>query len=82
MENNKIEQASFPSSSNIDRAAYDSLVENLTILFRSGNAYTYVGVPRRRFKELKEAKSAGRYFASKIRNNYDFMKVLSQSDID
>jgi hypothetical protein len=82
MVNKKIEQASFPSSSNLDRAAYDPMINNLTILFRSGNAYTYVGVPRKKFKGLMEADSAGKYFTSQIRNNYDFMKVLSESDLD
>jgi hypothetical protein len=82
MVDNKIEKVDFPSSSNLLRAAYDPLIENLTVQFRNGNAYTYVGVPRKKFNGLMEAESAGKFFISKIRNNYDYMKVLSESDID
>ena len=61
-----------PSSSNIESAAYDPEVENLTVTFRDGSEYLYYNVPGSVYRGIQGAASAGRYFAQFIKGRYAY----------
>ena len=63
------------SSSVIARVAYDEASHTLIIEFRSGSFYDYFDVPKRVYRELIEAASAGNYFAENIRDVYRFTRT-------
>jgi len=64
----------FVSSSNITSAEYDPFMEALTIFFKSGAQYDYIGVPMKLFEDFRAASSAGKFFHLNIRNKFDVMK--------
>lgn len=74
MANSDITTHRFEGSSNILRADYDALTEAMRVFFRSGGIYTYVGVPPKVFVDFVQAESAGRFFVTNVKNNYDFFK--------
>lgn len=74
MKKTDILTARFQNSSTLLRADFDPMLDALKIYFKSGGIYTYVGVSRDVFDELKASDSAGRYFVQNIKNTYDFMK--------
>lgn len=45
--------------------------QKLTIFFNSGESITYLDVPKKTVDELQEAKSAGLYFNTKIRDYFE-----------
>ncbi|OJY60852.1 MAG: hypothetical protein BGP16_13050 [Sphingobium sp. 66-54] len=61
-------------SSAIRRYAYDPAQRRLDILFVSGQAYSYFGVPEAVFRDLGRARSKGRYFQERIRDKFDFRR--------
>lgn len=62
-----------PTSSNIVRTAYHANGE-LHVAFKSGATHIYSGVPAHVFLGLKEAKSAGGFFAANIKGKYSSTK--------
>lgn len=66
--------ASFEKSSNITKAEYDPFMRVLSLTFKNGGIYDYVDVDEKLFHEMSLAESAGRFFHSKIRGHYDFLK--------
>jgi|21_taG_2_1085346.scaffolds.fasta_scaffold14282_2 lysyl-tRNA synthetase class 2 len=68
-------KTSFPRSSNIASAEYDANKSVLTIEFKNGGMYLYSGVPKTVFDGLIQAPSAGRYFASRIRDKFATTKL-------
>lgn len=66
------ETTDFPGSSNLSSASYDPEVENLTVTFNSGRAYTYFNVPASVYRNLQTARSAGEFFARHIRSRYAY----------
>ena len=58
------------ASSVIASAGYDAAVQTLEVEFVSGEVYRYRLVPRRVWRELREAESAGAYFSAAIRGRY------------
>jgi hypothetical protein len=60
----------FTDSTSIEYCSYDDKENVLTIKFVNGKQYSYSDVPKDKFDELKQAKSAGKYFQTKIRNNH------------
>lgn len=62
------------NSSNIYTIGYDKKKKELEITFKSNNVYIYKDVSSKRFYNLANAKSVGRYFSKFIRNNYPFKK--------
>lgn len=48
--------------------------ENLTITFTDGRNVTYLGVPKKVFDEMMEAKSTGLYFNHHVRDRYQVQK--------
>lgn len=61
------------SSSNIAKAAHDGA--NLFLLFNSGVAYSYAGVPEEVYRALVEATSVGSYFHKYVRNVFRYQRL-------
>jgi KTSC domain len=64
-------------SSMMSFAHYDEVAAELHVVFSSGKAYVYYGVPRKVYDELMTASSAGGYFNSKVRNRYRYRRSMS-----
>lgn len=64
----------FPDSSNLDHADYNPAANEMTVTFKSGDKYTYTGVPAHVYYQMKSAPSAGSYFHRAVRNRYSFRK--------
>lgn len=62
-------------SSNIVSIGYNEGSSTLEIEFHSGAVYQYFDVPESTFEELMGAGSHGRYFANKIKNEYQYQKL-------
>jgi hypothetical protein len=62
-------------SSNLRAAEHDAASGLLIVWFHSGSAYEYRKVPRRVFRELLDAPSAGRYFHAEIRFTYRYRRI-------
>ena len=64
-------QAGFqPDSSVIDNVTYNHSTRELSIIFVSGNTYTYDNVEPEVFDEFRSAPSAGRYYNRNIKGQY------------
>ena len=53
---------------------YNPKRRELTILFPSGESYTYLRVPAATYLELMAAPSKGEYFNAHIRNKFAFIR--------
>lgn len=60
----------FVTSSSIRYVAYDRDSETLELAFRHGGVYEYSAVPSPVFRDFLRAESKGRYFLSRIRDQY------------
>lgn len=58
------------SSSSVASVGYDPKSQMLELEFHSGSVYEYREVPPEVFRDLMEAPSKGRFFASEIRGQY------------
>ena len=66
---------SLVKSSQIESIGYDLASKTLAIKFNSGGIYHYAGVNATDFESLKNAKSIGSHFGSKIRNAFKHTKI-------
>lgn len=57
-------------SSAIAAVGYDAASRRLQIRFRSGDTYTFCGVPESVYDRLMGASSMGRYYDQVIRDRY------------
>lgn len=64
-----IDRAAFVSTA-LQGASWDSETGELTVTFRTGDAYTYEDVPEEVWQEFKGASSPGSFYFSSIRGNY------------
>lgn len=62
-------------SSNLASVGYDNESEILEIEFNHGGVYQYYDVPESEYEALMDADSHGKYFASNIRNDYEYQKM-------
>lgn len=62
-------------SSNLASIGYDEDKQILEIEFKHGGIYQYIDVPIRVYEELMDADSHGKYFATNIRNDYEYQKL-------
>lgn len=60
-----------PSSSNLDEVTYDSTTQELTVSFKTGQAWKYDGVPQATFLGIQNAPSAGSYFFKNVRSVFN-----------
>lgn len=65
------------TSSNLDGMVYKVDRKQLYIRFKDGSVYVYLNVPMQVAQRLYKARSKGRYFWKKIRNNpkYKYKKI-------
>gem|GEM_PF-2719742 len=63
------------NSSVLASIGYQTSKKLLEIEFNSGGIYDYLGVPRSEYEALMHAESHGRYFTSRIRNEYTYKRV-------
>ncbi|MBS1797414.1 MAG: KTSC domain-containing protein [Acidobacteria bacterium] len=65
----------FVDSSSLEWVGYDAEKELLVIRFVSGGLYEYSEVPADVYEALMAAESKGRFFRSRIRGEYDYVKL-------
>jgi hypothetical protein len=56
-------------------SAYDAGKQILWLRFSSGDVYRYFDFPEQQYRELLEAESRGRYFLSRIRNQFRYERL-------
>ena len=61
-------------STNLRDVGYDPSTQTLTIHFKDGGAYAYLGVPPALHSELLNAPSKGRFFREAIRPRFRTVK--------
>ena len=66
-------------SSVILAADYDPATRTLEIEFRNHRIYRYLNVPPAAFAALRTADSAGHYFATEIRNDYECWRLVNRA---
>jgi lysyl-tRNA synthetase class 2 len=66
-------------SSVIRSADYDPEVLTLEVVFTTGRHYRYFDVPESEYDGLITASSAGAYFNTHIRDQYDFIELEGSS---
>ncbi len=59
----------------IRRFHYRPEDRELEVLFTTGRRYIYYGVPQEEADAFRAAFSKGRYFNSRIRDNYEFLEL-------
>lgn len=64
------------NSSVVAAYAYNPELEELAVLFNSGNLYTYYGVSEKTYWDFWMSESQGKFFNKHIRDNYDYGKRL------
>ena len=68
------------TSSIISAVGYDSLTEELFVLFHSGDLYRYWGVPQDVYNGLLNATSVGRYFSAYVRDQHSY-EIIEDHDL-
>jgi hypothetical protein len=63
----------------IRRITYDEPAQRLRVQFVSGALYDYFAVPRPIYEAFIRAPSKGRYFATHVRDRFDFA-LLSKAE--
>jgi hypothetical protein len=58
---------------------YDPARQELSIAFRSGRRYVYVGVPESIFRGMHAAFSKGEFFNKHIREHFEFVRMDAES---
>jgi hypothetical protein len=61
-------------SSAVNFVYYDEVAAELHVVFTSGRAYVYYGVPRRVYDRMLAAASAGVFFNANIRDRYRYRR--------
>jgi KTSC domain len=67
----------YVESSMMSFVHYDEVAAELHVVFNTGKAYVYYGVPRKVYDGLMKAFSAGVYFNTNIRHRYRYRRSLS-----
>ncbi len=62
------------SSSNLASVGYDENSETLEVQFHNGSVFQYHGVSAEIHKQLIQAGSVGKFFASNIRKTFEHSK--------
>lgn len=69
-----------PDSSTIKKVYYDPTTKNLLIEFKNGGEYLYREVDPTVYQDFLGSESAGRFFASHIKDVFEFQKVPPVSE--
>jgi hypothetical protein len=64
-------------------AAYDYTTEKeiLTVRYRSGKVYKYLGVPEKVYKEMRATMVKGVFFNRNIKGKYRFEEITPQTSL-
>ena len=62
-------------STSIAAIGYERRPRVLVVKFLSDETYAYFGVPAAVYADFRRAKSAGRFFTSRVRENYRYVKL-------
>jgi len=63
------------SSSNLNRASYNTSTKVLTTTFNNGSIYEYYEVPWEVFTKFRMTESQGKFFNVNISKNYKYKKI-------
>lgn len=61
-------------SSNIKGIGYDEKTKILTVVFKKNTKYRYSDVPKTIYEELMAAESIGKFFHSRIKSIFKYIK--------
>lgn len=66
----------WPDSSTIERTVYypDTLI--LAVHFKNKTVYQYFPVPLAQYEELRKTDSIGRFYATRIKKEYNYKQIL------
>ena len=67
------------TSSNLDQVGYDPVNRQLIVVFKSGAAYRYDGVPGELYAALLRAESKGKFFIARVRKAFPFTRLDAQA---
>lgn len=67
------------TSSNLDQVGYDAVNRQLIVVFKSGAAYRYDGVPHELYEALLQAASKGKFFSARVRKAFPFTRLDAQA---
>ena len=62
-------------SSNLTAIGYDAERKILAVKFKNGTVYNYSDVPEKTFEELRSSESIGKFFHSRIKNIFKYLKI-------
>jgi len=62
-------------STSIAAIGYERKPHVLVVKFLSGGAYAYLDVPAAIYAGFRKAKSAGRFFTSRVRDRFAYVKL-------
>jgi hypothetical protein len=68
------------NSSNLSEVAYDSQKLELLVIFKSGDAYIYEGVPKNTFDDLLSASSHGSFLNARIKKSFAVRKLSMSAE--
>ena len=71
--NDTIEHAH--ASSTIKKSMYNHISKELTLEFTNSSIYIYENVDAQTFSDFIQSSSSGKYFASHIKNNFNYRKI-------
>ena len=63
------------NSSSLEQAGYDAQRRQLIVVFKSGAAYRYDGVPAALYEGLLQAESKGRFFIAYVRDVFPVSRL-------
>lgn len=69
-------QRQFVQSSDLHTVGYDVVTQILEVEFNDSSVYQYYNVPEFIFNSLMHASSHGKYFASNVKNSYQYKKIM------
>ena len=67
----------YVDSSAVSFIHYDEVAAELHVVFTSGKAYVYYGVPRLVYDTMLDAPSTGAFFNARIRDTYRYRRSIS-----
>ena len=67
------------TSSSLDQVGYDPANRQLMVVFKSGAAYRYDGVPGELYAALLQADSNGKFFIARVRKAFPSTRLGAQS---
>jgi KTSC domain len=64
-----------PKSTSTTTTSFDTETKTLSVTFRNGKSYKYLGVPPEKFNQLKDAASTGHFINGNIKPHYKCVPI-------